>query len=206
MPKENGKAIAQVEVDLTLPPDQDEALLMILKARFEENLPHRQASMKRHEGIEWSEVEGRLKADRQKLKSLNAMEQTGGEPDVIGYDKKTDEYLFCDCSEQSPLRRSICYDRAGEEAREKKGVYPGGNAIDLAEAMRIELLNEAQYRELQELGVFDTTTSSWIQTPEKIRKLGGALFCDRRYDTVFVYHNGADSFYGARGFRGLLRV
>jgi hypothetical protein len=199
MPKGNGKSIAKVEVDLVLPMDQGEGLLRTLKARFEKY-------RERHEGILWSEVEARLKEDRQKLSSLKAMEQTGGEPDVVGLDAKEGEFLFIDCSKQSPLRRSICYDRAGEETREKKGLYPGGNAVDLSRAMGVELLNEAQYRELQKHGQFDTTTSSWIQTPEKIRKLGGALFCDRRYDTVFVYHNGADSFYGARGFRGLLRV
>lgn len=134
------------------------------------------------------------------------MESTGGEPDVIAYDKKADEYTFCDCSEQSPDRRSICYDGAGEKARQKKGVHPGGNAVDLAEKMGVELLNKEQYRTLQELGEFDTTTSSWLKTPQKIRDLGGAIFGDRRYDTVFVYHNGAESFYAARGFRGILKI
>lgn len=199
MPKGNGKPIPKVEIDLNISPDQVETLLGTLKERFEQN-------MNRHKDIDWVKVHSKLKSNPKKLQSLNAMESTGGEPDVIGYDKKTDEYLFCDCAEQSPNRRSICYDREAEKLREKKGVYPGGNAVELAEKMGIELLNENQYRDLQKLGEFDTTTSSWIKTPENIRKLGGALFCDRRYDTVFTYHNSAESFYSARGFRGLLRV
>ena len=183
-----------------LSPEQREELLGALKARFEKNL-------NRHRGLEWAEVQAKLEASPEKLWSLNEMERTGGEPDVVGYDKKTGEYIFYDCSAQSPEgRRNICYDGAAQQEREKKGVHPGGNAVDIAAAMGIELLNEEQYRDLQKLGEFDTTTSSWIETPAEIRKLGGALFCDRRYDHVFVYHNGAPSFYGARGFRGLLKV
>jgi hypothetical protein len=179
---------------------QREELLSTLKARFEKN-------MNRHKGLEWAQVQAKLEASPEKLWSLNEMERTGGEPDVVGYDKETGEYIFFDCSAQSPKgRRSICYDGEGQEERERKGVHPAGNAIDIAAAMGIELLSEDQYRELQKLGEFDTTTSSWIQTPAYIRKLGGALFCDRRYDTVFVYHNSAPSFYAARGFRGSLRV
>ncbi len=148
-----------------------------------------------------------MAARPEKLASLNAMETTGGEPDVIGYDAETGEYLFCDCSAQTPDgRRSICYDGAGEQERIKKGVNPGGNAVDLAAAMGLELLDESQYRALQELGEFDTTTSSWLQTPAEIRELGGAIFGDWRYGQVFIYHNGAQSFYSGRGFRGLLRV
>jgi len=199
MPKGSGKPIAKVKVDLEVSAGDAEKLIKTLKQRFEEN-------MDRHEGLAWDKVQAKLKANLQKLKSLKAMESTGGEPDVIGLDKKTWEYIFCDCSEQSPDRRSICYDRAGEEARHKKGVYPGGNAVDLAEAMGIELVDEEQYRELQKLGEFDTKTSSWVKTPDKIRKLGGAIFCDCRYERVFTYHNGAESFYSARGFRGELRV
>jgi len=197
--KGSGKPIPKVEVNLELSPDQSEQLLATLQERFEEN-------QHRHKGIAWDKVAARLEANAQKLSSLNAMESTGGEPDVGGYDEKSDEYIFYDCSEQSPNRRSICYDREGEKMREKKDVHPGGNAIDLAAAMGIELLNEAQYRELQQLGEFDTTTSSWIHTPDDIRERGGALFADYRYGHVFVYHNSAHSFYSARGFRGLLRV
>jgi hypothetical protein len=174
----------------------NEELLSILKDRFEKN-------MSRHKGVDWAAVQSRLDAD--KLRSLGEMERTGGEPDVIGYDKKTDEYTFVDCSAESPKgRRSICYDRAALEARKEH--KPANNALDMAAAMGIELLTETQYRDLQKLGSFDTKTSSWIQTPPAIRKLGGALFCDRRYDTVFVYHNGAESYYAARGFRGSLKV
>ena len=183
-----------------LSPEQREELLRALKARFEKN-------MNRHKGLEWAKVQAKLEANTEKLWSLNEMERTGGEPDVVGHDKKTGEYIFYDCSAESPKgRRSVCYDGEGQEEREKKGVHPAGNAIDLAVAMGIELLNEDQYRELQKLGEFDTTTSSWIQTPTDIRDLGGAIFADRRFDHVFVYHNSAPTFYGARGFRGSLRV
>ena len=183
-----------------LSPEQREELLRALKIRFEKN-------MNRHKGLEWVRARARLEANPEKLWSLNEMERTGGEPDVVGYDKKTDEYIFYDCSAQSPKgRRSICYDGEAQEEREKKGVHPAGNAVDLAAAMGIELLNEDQYRELQKLGEFDTKTESWIQAPTDIRDLGGALFCDRRYGHVFVFHNSAPSFYAARGFRGSLRV
>jgi hypothetical protein len=163
--------------------------------------------MNRHTGLAWPKIQAKLEAHPEKLSSLHAMESTGGEPDVVGYDQKTGEYIFYDCSAESPAgRRSICYDREGQKEREKKGVHPAGNAVDLAAAMGIELLNEAQYRELQKLGEFDTKTESWIHAPADIRKLGGALFCDRRYGHVFVFHNSAPSFYAARGFRGSLRV
>jgi len=198
--KGHGRPIPRIEIDLELSPEQGKELLTTLKGRFEKN-------MNRHTGLEWPEIQAKLEAHPEKLSSLYAMESTGGEPDVVAYDKKTGEYVFYDCSAQSPKgRRSICYDGAGQEEREKKGVHPAGNAIDLAAAMGIELLNKDQYRELQTLGEFDTKTSSWIQTPSDIRKLGGALFADRRYNTVFVYHNSAPSFYSARGFRGSLRV
>lgn len=175
-----------------------EDLLNALKGRFEKN-------MNRHRGLSWPQVEKKLKANPDKLWSLGEMERTGGEPDVVGQDKKTGEYRFVDCSAESPQgRRSLCYD--GEALVARKENKPKGNAIDAAAAMGIELLTEAAYRELQELGRFDTKTSSWVDTPAAIRKLGGALFCDRRYDHVFVYHNGADSYYAARGFRGVLRV
>lgn len=175
-----------------------EALLDTLKARFEKN-------MRRHPGLKWAAVQAKLEADPGKLRSLDQMEQSGGEPDVVAHDKRTGEYTFYDCSAESPKgRRSICYD--GEAQRSRKEHPPKNNAIEMAAAMGIELLTEQQYRELQELGEFDTRTSSWVKTPPDIRKLGGALFCDRRYDTVFVYHNGAESYYAARGFRGSLRV
>src|SRR6195256_6585103 len=178
--------------------EQREELLSELKARFEKN-------MNRHKGLEWAKVQAKLEANTKKLWSLNEMERTGGEPDVVGFDKKTGEYIFYDCSAESPKgRRSVCYDRKALDARKEH--KPGNNAIDMAAAMDIELLTEEQYRELQKLGNFDTKTSSWIITPADIRKLGGALFCDRRYDHVFVYHNGAESYYAARGFRGSLRV
>jgi hypothetical protein len=181
-----------------LSPKQREELLKALKARFEKN-------MNRHEGLEWAQVQARLEADAGKLWSVNEMERTGGEPDVVGHDKKTGEYIFYDCSAESPKgRRSICYDREALESRKEH--KPANNAINMASAMGIELLTEEQYRELQKLGNFDTTTSSWVKTPSVIRKLGGALFCDRRYETVFVYHNGAESYYAARAFRGELRV
>jgi hypothetical protein len=177
---------------------QKEALLAVLKSRFEENMP-------RHKAVAWAKLEAKLRDNGKKLAALNEMEATGGEPDVIGYDKQTDEYLFCDCSAETPKgRRSICYDREAMDARKEH--KPKNNALDMASAIGIELLTESQYRALQELGAFDTKTSSWVQTPEAIRKQGGALFCDRRYDAVFVYHNGAQSYYAARGFRGVLKV
>ncbi len=161
--------------------------------------------MDRHAGLEWAKVRARLEANTDRLWSLHEMERTGGEPDVIGHDQKTGEYIFYDCSAESPKgRRSLCYDRAALESRKEH--KPANAAWDLAAAMRIELLTEQQYRELQRLGEFDVKTSSWVKTPLEIRKLGGALFCDRRYNTVFVYHNGAESYYAARGFRGSLRV
>lgn len=181
-----------------LSPDQSKELLKILQTRFEKNL-------KRHKGIDWAKVQTKLEKSPDKLWSLEEMEITGGEPDVIGFDKKSGEYIFCDCSEETPKgRRSICYDR--EALNSRKEHKPKNNAIDMADEIGIEILTEEQYRELQELGNFDTKSSSWIQTPSDIRKLGGALFCDRRYNTVFVYHNGAESYYAVRGFRGLLKV
>jgi hypothetical protein len=181
-----------------LPTKQREELLSTLKARFEKNI-------KRHKGVEWAKVQTKLDANPGKLWSLNEMEMTGGEPDVVGHDKVTGEYIFYDCSAESPKeRRSFCYDHEALEKRKEN--KPEDSAIEMAKAMGIELLTEEQYRELQQLGNFDMKTSSWIVTPSYIRKLGGALFCDRRYDTVFVYHNGADSYYAARGFRGSLRV
>jgi hypothetical protein len=178
--------------------EQVAALLKVLQARFEKN-------MHRHQGLEWAKVQARLEANPEKLWSLHEMERTGGEPDVVGHDNKTGETIFTDCSAESPKgRRSVCYDRAGLESRKEH--RPANSAIDLAAALGIELLTEEQYRELQKLGDFDTKTSSWLKTPADIRKLGGALFGDRRYDHVFVYHNGAQSYYGARAFRGSLRV
>lgn len=179
-------------------PEQHATLLSTLEGRFEKN-------RNRHEGLEWAKVQAKLEATTEKLWSLHEMERTGGEPDVVGYDKKTGEYIFYDCSAESPKgRRSVCYDREALESRKEH--KPATNAIDMAAAMGIELLTEEQYRELQQLGNFDTKTSSWVKTPAEIRKLGGALFADFRYDTVFVYHNGAESYYAARGFRGSLRV
>lgn len=179
-------------------PEQGEKLLGVLKARFEKN-------MNRHKVMEWVDIQERLKADPAKLWSLNEMERTGGEPDVVGRDVKTEEYIFFDCSEESPEgRRNLCYDREGLESR--KEAKPKNSAVDMASEMGIELLTEEQYRELQKLGSFDSKTSSWIETPANIRLLGGALFADYRYGSVFVYHNGASSYYAARGFRGLLRV
>ena len=175
-----------------------DALLAILKARFEEN-------MNRHKGLSWDKVQARLQANTKKLDSLHEMEQTGGEPDVVGYDKKTGEYIFYDCSAETPKgRRSVCYDREALESRKEH--KPANNAIDMAAAMGIDLLTEEQYRELQQLGTFDIKTSSWLKVPPEIRKLGGAIFGDSRYGRVFVYHNGAQSYYSSRGFRGLLRV
>jgi hypothetical protein len=198
--KGNSQPIPKVEINLEISPKQGEELLKKLKVRFEENVG-------RHKNLEWAKVQTKLEAHHEKLSSLNAMESTGGEPDVIGYDKKNGEYIFCDCSAESPDgRRNICYDGEGQQEREKKGVYPAGNAAEIAASMGLELLNEEQYRELQKLGEFDTKTSSWIKTPPEIRELGGAIFADRRYNHIFVYHNGAQSFYSARGFRGLLRV
>lgn len=175
-----------------------EELLGALQARFEKN-------MNRHKGLEWAEVQAKLEASPEKLESLLEMERTGGEPDVVGHDERTGEYIFYDCSPESPSgRRSLCYDRDALESRKQH--KPKDNAMDVAAAMGIELLSEEQYRELQGLGEFDSKTSSWVKTPPEIRKRGGALFCDRRYDHVFVYHNGAESYYAARGFRGSLRV
>ncbi len=179
-------------------PVQVEELLRALKSRFEKN-------MNRHKGLEWAKVQARLEANTEKLWSLNEMERTGGEPDVVGHDTKTDEYIFYDCSAQTPKGRiNVCYDRDALESR--KNFKPKDTAMDMAAAMGIEILTEEQYRGLQELGNFDTKTSSWLITPSEIRKLGGAIFADRRYDHVFVYHNGADSYYGVRGFRGSLKV
>jgi hypothetical protein len=188
-----------------LSPEEREELLSTLKARFDKN-------MSRHTGLEWAKVQARLEAHSEKLWSLNEMEKTGGEPDVVGQDKYTGEYIFYDCSPESPKgRRSVCYDREALESRKEH--KPENSAIDMAAAMGIELLTEEQYRELQQLanpaspaGGFDAKTSSWVKTPAEIRKHGGAIFCDRRYNHVFVYHNGADSYYAARGFRGSLRV
>jgi hypothetical protein len=178
--------------------EQRNELLRILKDRFEKN-------MSRHKGLEWVKLQAKLDTKIEKLWSLNEMERTGGEPDVVGYDSKTGEYIFYDCSVESPKgRRSVCYDREGLESRKEH--KPENNAVDMAAAMDIELLTEEQYRELQKLGNFETKTSSWVRTPPEIRKLGGALFCDRRYGHVFMYHNGAESYYGVRGFRGSLRV
>jgi len=177
---------------------QSSALLSTLKARFEKNI-------NRHKGLGWDKVQTKLEKNKEKLSSLNEMEETGGEPDVIGFDKKTSEYIFCDCSAESPKdRRSFCYDRAALDARKEN--KPKNNVVDVAAAIGIEILTEEEYRALQQLGEFDSKTSSWLRTPDAIRKRGGAIFGDYRYGTVFVSHNGADSYYAARGFRGLLRV
>jgi hypothetical protein len=185
-------------MDHKLSAEQSSELLSTLKARFEKNKT-------RHEGVAWAKVQAKLEANPKKLWSLQEMETTGGEPDVVGQDKKTGEYLFYDCSAESPKgRRSFCYDREAWESR--KEFKPENNATDMAAAMGIDLLTEEEYRELQQLGIFDTKTSSWVKTPADIRKLGGAVFCDRRYNTVFLYHNGAESYYAARGFRGSLKV
>jgi hypothetical protein len=181
-----------------LSPAQQKELLGTLKGRFEKN-------MNRHKGLEWAQVQAKLEANVEKLWSINEMERTSGEPDVVGHDKKTGEYIFYDCSAESPKdRRSLCYDREALDSRKEN--KPKGSAMDMADAMGIEVLTEEQYRELQKLGEFDTKTSSWVNTPSDVRKLGGALFCDRRFGTVFVYHNGAESYYAARAFRGLIRV
>jgi hypothetical protein len=187
---------AQAKKDLS--PKQREQLLRTLQSRFQTN-------MTRHKGLIWGEVEDKLEANPEKLWSLNEMEETGGEPDVVGYDKTKGEYIFYDCAAESPKgRRSLCYDREALDSRKEN--KPKDSAVGMATAMGVELLTEEQYRELQKLGEFDTKTSSWVKTPSGVRELGGALFCDRRYDTVFVYHNGAESYYAARGFRGWLRV
>ena len=183
-----------------LSPEERTELLSLLKARFEKN-------MKRHKGIEWAKVQAKLEANTEKLWSLDEMERTGGEPDVVGYDKNTNEYIFCDCSAESPKgRRSVCYDHEALESRKEH--KPGNSAIEMAADMGIEILTEEQYRELSQVigRNFDTKTSSWVKTPSEIRKLGGAIFCDCRYDHIFMYHNGAESYYAARGFRGSLRV
>ena len=184
--------------DKKLSPEQREKLFRTLRERFEKNVS-------RHKGLEWAKVQAKLEGNAEKVWSLQEMERTGGEPDVIGHDKKTGEYIFCDCSEQTPEgRRNLCYDREALEARKK--FKPKNSAMDVAAAMGVEILTEEEYRELQKMGEFDTKTSSWVKTPADIRKLGGALFCDRRYGRVFVYHNGAESYFGGRGFRGLVRV
>ena len=181
-----------------LSPQQSKELLDVLKARFEKHVH-------RHKNIEWAKVQTRLEVNAEKLWSLNEMEQTGGEPDVVAYDESTGEITFYDCAAESPKgRRSLCYDRAALDSR--KEYKPENSAVDMATAMGVELLREEQYRELQKLGSFDLKTSSWVKTPETIRNLGGAVFCDRRYDTVFLYHNGAESYYAARGFRGALKI
>lgn len=181
-----------------LSPEARAELFSTLKGRFEKN-------MNRHKDLDWGKIQEKLEANHEKLWSINEMERTGGEPDVVGHDKKTGEYIFYDCSAESPEgRRSVCYDREGLESRKEH--KPKNNAVDMAAAMGIELLSEAQYRELQQFGHFDTKTSSWVKTPAHIRKLGGALFADFRYGNVFVYHNGAQSYYDARAFRGLLRI
>jgi hypothetical protein len=192
------KYVSAMVNEWQLSPQQSSELLAVLKARFDKNT-------KRHQGVEWGQVQLKLEADPAKLWSLNEMERTGGEPDVVGYDKHAGEYIFYDCAAESPKgRRSLCYDREALESR--KEFKPEDNAIDMAAAMGIEILTEEQYRELQQLGEFDTKTSSWVMTPPPIRKHGGATFCDRRYEHVFTYHNGASSYYAARGFRGALRV
>jgi hypothetical protein len=191
-------SVSRADTKKELSPGQREELLRALEARFEKN-------MRRHQGLEWAKVQAKLGADTEKLWSLNEMEITSGEPDVVGHDKKTGEYIFYDCSAESPKgRRSFCYD--GRALASRKEHKPDDSAADMAAAMGIEILTEEQYRELQKLGNFDTKTSSWLKTPPEIRHLGGAIFGDRRYDTVFMYHNGAESYYAARGFRGSLRI
>jgi len=183
---------------MSLSTEETKALLKTLQTRFQKN-------MNRHKGLEWAVIQAKLEANPEKLWTLNAMEETGGEPDVVGFDKKTGEYIFYDCSAESPKgRRSLCYDR--EALNTRKEFKPADSVVDMATAMGIRLLTEEEYRALQQLGEFDTKTSSWVNTPADIRKLGGAIFCDRRYNTVFMYHNGAESYYAARGFRGSLRI
>ena len=196
--KQSRKAKTEMQRAKDMKAKQREELLRALKARFEKN-------MNRHKGLEWAKVQAKLEANTEKLWSLNEMERTGGEPDVVGHDKKTGEFIFYDCSAESPKgRRSLCYDREALESRKKH--KPENNAMDMAADMGIEIFTEEQYRELQKFGNFDTKTSSWVKTPADIRKLGGAIFADFRYGHVFVYHNGAESYYAARGFRSLLRV
>ena len=191
---------ANAKLGKYISPERKGELIELLKKRFDEN-------MIRHSGIIWKKIQARLEANAEKIWSVNEMERTGGAPDVVSYDEITDKYFFYDCSPESPAgRRSICYDGRGQEAREKQGIKPGGNAIDMAATIGIEILTDVQYRQLQKIGNFDTRTSSWLKTPPDIRKLGGAIFADRRYGTVFVYHNGASSFYSGRGFRGFLDV
>lgn len=200
MSKEPMRAKIDAASKRKLTNNQQGSLLRILKSRFEKN-------MERHQGLDWADVEARLTTNHEKLWSLYQMEKTGGEPDIIGYDSEKDLLIFCDCSPESPVgRRSLCYDREGEMKRVKQNVYPAGNAVDMAEAMGVELLTEEQYRGLQKIGSFDTRTSSWIKTPQEIRRLGGALFAERRYGVVFVFHNTASSFYQSRAFRGMLVV
>jgi len=192
--------VSPVETKRNLSPEQCQELLRTLQARFEKN-------RNRHQALEWAKVQAKLEANPAKLWSLSEMERTGGEPDVVGHDKKTGEYIFCDCSVETPKgRRNVCYDREGQKAREKEGLHPAGNVIDMAAALGIEPLTEERYRKLQEIGEFDTKTQSWLKTPSDIRKLGGAIFADRRFGHVFVYHNTAPCFYGGRAFRGSLRV
>jgi len=201
MPKSKTTKIEKIIITKKdLSKEDREELFNVLKTRFEKN-------MNRHKGLEWDKIRAKLETNGQKVWSLREMERTGGEPDVVGFDKKRDEYIFYDCSKENPKgRRKICYDHEGQEVREKKGVHPAGNAMDLAAAMGIEILTEEEYRKLQKLGKFDTKTSSWVKNPSDIRNLGGAIFCDRRYDHVFVYHSSAPSFYSSRGFRGSLKV
>ena len=194
------RPVSAVEIKRELSPEQRQELLRALQARFEKN-------GNRHRALEWAKVQAKLKANPEKLWSLSEMERTGGEPDVVGHDSKTGEYIFCDCSTETPKgRRNVCYDREGQKAREKEGLHPAGNVIGMAAALGIEPLTEERYRELQEIGEFDTKTQSWLKTPSDIRKLGGAIFGDRRFGHVFVYHNTASSFYSGRAFRGWLRV
>ena len=202
MPKQpskgGGNPLPKIEINLDIAPAQLDLLLTTLEARFAKN-------MSRHAGLAWSDIQARLEAQPKKLASLGAMESTGGEPDVVGYDEETDQFMFVDCSAESPSgRRSLCYDESALASR--KANKPAGSAMGLAAEMGIEILDEPQYRALQKLGEFDQKTSSWVQTPAEIRELGGAIFCDRRYDHVFAYHNGAESYYGARGFRGSVRI
>lgn len=196
--KQSGKVKTEMPKAKDMKAKEREDLLETLQTRFEKN-------MNRHKDLAWAKIRSKLEAHPEKLWSLNEMERTGGEPDVVGHDKKTGEYVFYDCSAESPQgRRSVCYDRAALETRKEH--KPKDSAVNMATAMGVEILSEEEYRALQQLGDFDTKTSSWVKTPAEIRKLGGALFCDRRYNTVFVYHNGAESYYAARGFRGALRV